>query len=586
MKIPIHHYASLLVGYLRPHRLRLAALGSLLLSSIGLELVTPQIMRSFIDTAQSGSSARVLTGLALLFLCVTFVQQLALLGTTYVGENLAWMATNALRLDLARHCLHLDLSFHNAHTPGELIERIDGDVRALANFFSQFIIQVCGSLLLLVGILVFLFHEDWRVGATLAAFSVVALLALARMRNIAVPYWAATRAAGADLYGFLEERLAGTQDIRANGARAYMLRRFAHLQRVAWRATIRAGFMDTVMVNTTWVLFAVGNAAAFVVGATLFERGTLTIGAVYLIFHYSTLLGRPIELITRQLDDLQKAGASISRIKALMDQRSKVEDGPGLDLAPGPLAIEFQSVSFGYNGGEPVLRDISFALQPGLVLGLLGHTGSGKTTLTRLLLRLYDPDRGSVLLGDSTRQVNIRQARVDEIGRRIGVVTQNVQLFNATVRDNLTFFDRRISDRQIMQVIDELGLGPWLATLDKGLDTRLAAGGSGLSAGEAQLLAFTRIFLRDLSIVILDEASSRLDPATERLIERAVDRLVAGRTAIIIAHRLATVERADEIMILERGRIREHATRARLAGDPSSYFSHLLHTGGLREVLA
>jgi ABC-type multidrug transport system fused ATPase/permease subunit len=215
----------------------------------------------------------------------------------------------------------------------------------------------------------------------------------------------------------------------------------------------------------------------------------------------------------------------------------------------------------------------------------LGHTGSGKTTLTRLLLRLYDPGDGVIRLGDGARHTDIREARLAEIGDRIGIVTQNVQLFNATVRDNLTFFDRRIPDEQILCVIDDLGLGPWFASLDKGLDTRLATGGSGLSAGEAQLLAFTRIFLRDPGIVILDEASSRLDPATEQLIERAVDRLVQGRTAIIIAHRLATVQRADEIMILEQGRIREYDTRARLANDPASYFSHLLQTGGLQEVL-
>ncbi len=164
------------------------------------------------------------------------------------------------------------------------------------------------------------------------------------------------------------------------------------------------------------------------------------------------------------------------------------------------------------------------------------------------------------------------------------MVTPNVQLFDATIRDNLTLFDRRISDEQIMQVIDELGLRSWYTSLSDGLDTRLA--GSGLSAGEAQLLTFTRIFLKDPSIVILDEASSRLDPTTEHLVERAVRKLLRGRTAIIIAHRLATVEHVDEIMILDGGRILEHGPRAQLAADPHSRFAHLLRTGGIEEVLA
>ena len=195
------------------------------------------------------------------------------------------------------------------------------------------------------------------------------------------------------------------------------------------------------------------------------------------------------------------------------------------------------------------------------MLGLLGRTGSGKTTLTRLLFRFYDPTAGAV----RANGVDLRHARLPDLRRRIGIVTQEVQLFRATVRDNLTFFDRTVPDEAILSVIHELGLTRWYESLEKGLDTVLAAGGGGLSAGEAQLLAFTRIFLKNPGLVILDEASSRLDPATEQLIERAVDRLLQNRTAIIIAHRLNTVQRADEILILEGGRVLEHGERAALA---------------------
>ncbi len=228
-----------------------------------------------------------------------------------------------------------------------------------------------------------------------------------------------------------------------------------------------------------------------------------------------------------------------------------------------------------------VLHDLAFHLPAGQVLGLLGRTGSGKTTITRLLTRLYDPALGCVQLDG----VNVRQLDLDELRRHVGVVTQNVQLFHATVRDNLTFFDTQLRDDEIIAIIHELGLTRWYDALPQGLDTILAADGGGLSAGEAQLLAFTRVFLKDPGLIILDEASSRLDPATEQLIERAVDRLLQDRTAIIIAHRLATVQRADQIMILEQGEILEHDQRARLAADPGSRFYQLLQTG-LEEVLA
>ncbi|MDQ3541325.1 MAG: ATP-binding cassette domain-containing protein, partial [Chloroflexota bacterium] len=221
------------------------------------------------------------------------------------------------------------------------------------------------------------------------------------------------------------------------------------------------------------------------------------------------------------------------------------------------------------------IRDISFRLEPGSVLGLIGRTGSGKTTITRLLLRLHDPTAGTVCIGDT----DLRDFRLAELRDRIGVVTQDIQLFQASVRDNLTFFNPAFDDPAIIAILHDLGLSRWLDALPDGLDTQLASGAGGLSAGEAQLLAFARVFLHDSRIVILDEASSRLDPATERGVERAVDRLLAGRTGIVIAHRLATVKRADEIMVLADGRIVEYGPRELLANDPASRFAHMLRTG-------
>jgi ATP-binding cassette subfamily B protein len=228
-----------------------------------------------------------------------------------------------------------------------------------------------------------------------------------------------------------------------------------------------------------------------------------------------------------------------------------------------------------------VLRDLTFRLRPRTVLGLLGRTGSGKTTLARLALRLYDPTGGRITLDET----DVRDVRLTVLRSRVGFVTQDVQLFQASVRDNLTFFDRTIPDARVLDAIRDLELEEWYRSLSEGLDTQLETGGKGLSAGQAQLLALTRVFLHDPGLVILDEASSRLDPATEARIERAVDKLLEERTAIVIAHRLSTVHRADEVMILEQGLVCEYGGRERLAADPSSRFHNLL-TLGLEEVLA
>jgi ATP-binding cassette subfamily B protein len=214
------------------------------------------------------------------------------------------------------------------------------------------------------------------------------------------------------------------------------------------------------------------------------------------------------------------------------------------------------------------------------VLGLLGRTGSGKTTLARLIFRLYDTPSGSIAING----MDLRDLRLETLRRSVAIVTQDVQLFRASVRDNLTFFDRSISDEQVIAALAELELGDWLQSLPQGLDTELDMGSRSLSAGEAQLLAFTRVFLRDPGLIILDEASSRLDPATEQRLERAIDKLLRNRTSIIIAHRLGTLHRADEVLILDSGRVSEYGNRRVLAADPGSRFYELLQTG-LEEVL-
>lgn len=212
---------QLLATYLRPQRGRLAILALLLVSNIALQLINPQIMRKFIDTATAGGTDRALLTAAILFIVVALVQQLLSVGATYISENLGWAATNRLRADLLRHCLRLDQSFHKTRTPGELIERIDGDVSALANFFSQFVIQIAGNLLLLAGVLIVLWSIDWHIGAVLTIFAIVVLITLAGFQRIVVPHWKVARQTGAELYGFLEERLSATEDIRSSGAQAY-----------------------------------------------------------------------------------------------------------------------------------------------------------------------------------------------------------------------------------------------------------------------------------------------------------------------------------------------------------------------------
>jgi ABC-type multidrug transport system fused ATPase/permease subunit len=622
MNIPLRQYSDLLVGYLRPQWPRVLLLAVLLLGSTALPLANPLILRRFIDSAVDGEPTRTLVILAALFIGVALATQAVQVATTYVAETVGWTATNLLRADLVRHALRLDMPFHHTHTPGEMIERIDGDVTALTTFFSQFLLHIFSSVLLLTGVLIVLGVENLLVGGVMTVFTVTALVLLVRIRNLAVRQTTAERESSAQLFGFLEERLQGIDDIRTNGAGLYVMRRFYEKGRELYDSAFAAQKVSAWIWMSTMGVFALGYALALGLGAGLYLRGAITIGTVYLFFQYMQMLRRPLELIAEQLKQFQAASAGVGRVHELRRFRSAIVDASAVvaptahnlhrqasalestaavnghaglgDRLPGvagadaldrnpttaALSVEFDAVTFSYHDGEPVLSDISFAVRPGHVLGVLGRTGSGKTTLTRLLLRLYEAEQGAVRIGG----VDVREIPTAELRRRVGVVTQDVQLFAASVRDNLTLFDDSVPDERIMAVLADLGLLDWFFSLPHGLETDLQSGGGGLSAGEAQLLAFARVFLKGPGLVILDEASSRLDPATERLIERAVDRLLAGRTGLIIAHRLGTVQRADDILILDNGRIREHGPRDSLARDDTSRFAELLRTG-MEQVL-
>ena len=577
-RVPLRQYASLLTHYLKPLWFRVTLLAAFIFGGIALKLLSPQILRNFIDMAEAGGALRDLFIAGGLFLAIAIFGQIITLISSYLGQDVGWRATNQMRGDLAFHCLNLDMSFHHQYTPGAMVERVDGDTTALSNFFSEFVLQVIGNTFLLIGVLIVLTREDWRVGVVLTAFVIIAFVVCNLIRSIAVPAYTAEREGYAKLYGFIEERLIGIEDIRTNGGNAYTMDRFYDVNSHTHRRVLKAQIMGEIVQATTRIMFAIGLAISMSMCVYIFREGTFTIGTVLLVIYYTSMFRQPLDQIGRQLNDFQKAAAGLQRIEALQRTTPHIQDGTEILPDSGAISIEFDDVTFNYTEGEPVLKKLSFNLAPGKVLGLLGRTGSGKTTMTRLLFRFYEPNMGEIRLDGRP----IMKVQLDSLRQNVGLVTQDVQLFYASVRDNITLFNPEITDPQIMEVIEDLGLSAWYESLPDGLDTMITSGG--LSAGEAQLLAFARVFLKDPGIIILDEPSSRLDPATEQQIDRAVQKLLRNRTGIIIAHRLGTVERVNEIMILEDGEVQEHGEREHLVRDPNSRFSQLLKTG-LEEVI-
>lgn len=564
------HSFALLTRYLRPHAFKVGLLGACLVGSIGLQLFIPQLVRSFIDVGAAGGTIDVLARLGLFYLGLAILSQLLSGVSSYLSADVGWSATNLLRADLFRHTLELDMAYHKDRLPGQMIERIDGDVTSLSNFFSLFIARVLTAVLLTIGVLVLLWRENRLVGLCLTVFTAIALSILHWRRDIAIGPMQQARELTAQVLGFVEERLRGLDDIRANGAGRYVMHRFMEFQRDWFGRSARAWWLNGTILSSTGVLFAIGQILTLSLGVWLWQLNAVTVGTVYLFFNYMVMLQTPLDQFTRQVQEFQQAAAGVRRVRELLDTPRTVIGGDRT-LARRAHALKFDQVRFRY-AERDVLDGLSFRLEPSETLGLLGRTGSGKTTLIRLASRLYDPTEGRVLIDD----IDLRKTNLHDIRRRVTLVTQDVQLFRGTVRDNLTFFNPDVTDEQIWQVLDELHLRLWIKDLPRKLDTVLEAGGGGLSAGQAQLLAFGRAFLRDPGIVILDEPSSRLDPATERLMTQAVDRLLENRTGIIIAHRLATIERVDKIMVLADGRILEYGRREELASRPNSRYRMLL----------
>ncbi|GGK06786.1 helicase [Pilimelia anulata] len=524
------------------------------------QLAAPELARRFIDAAVAHGPVAELAGYAAWFVGLALGGQLLSVAAAAVAARVAWGATNALRRDLVAHCLDAGPAFHQRHPPGELVDRVDGDVTRLAGLLSGLLPEIAAHLLLIVGILAALFLLDWRYGALFLPFALLMLALLRRLAGRAVPLLAARRQAGAALVGYLEEALTAREDIRANGATGHVLaglwaRILAH-----YAAARRAARAAVAWPAAVQALAAVNFSAALALGLWLYQHRGASVGTVFAGLSYAVLLRLPLISITTRFQDVEDVLVSVRRLDELFAARNPVRDGPGAP-PPGPLAVAFDRVGFGYGEG-PVLRGVSFAVPAGRRVALIGRTGSGKSTVLRLLFRQYDPDAGAVAVGGA----DLRGLGVAALRARLAYVTQDVPLIPGTLRDNLTFFDRRVPDAALVAALADVGLADRCAALPAGLDTVLGPAGVGLSGGEEQLVALARALLAEPDVVLLDEPSARLDPHHERRLHGTLARFLAGRTALVIAHRPATLRLVDDVLVLDGGRVAAYGPRDEVLG--------------------
>ena len=585
-----NHWRAL-VDLVRPEAARYVGLSVAVTATALLPLVGPLLIGRIVDEVSTGAGAELVVRYGLIFLVITAIAQVVSVATTWYANSIAWRTANNLRLSLTRHVLGLDHEFHRTHTPGELIQRIDGDVTSVSDFLGRVLANIAAAVLTVVGVLVVLTAIEWRLGLMMIVYAAVGAGALILFRDRAIAETERTMSSSARLYGGIEERLTAAEDLRSNGAGAHAIGRFVDDATINLHHHVDE---EHAFMRLWWGLqgsVAGGAVLALITGGWLVSIDAITLGSAFVLFQYVQIIRRPMEDIVDRIEMVQKASAAMVRVAKLRaEQPSIVEPAIPVSPPPGPLAVTFDKVDFDYGDGQPVLSGIDLELGAGRTVGVVGRTGGGKSTLSRLVLRLVDATSGTVRLSG----VPITDISLGELRHRVALIPQEVQLVNGSIRDNVTLFDPDPTDDEVAEAIRQVGLESLLDAdaeggvngsgiddterdaTSSGVHAPLTGGGSGLSAGESQLLALARVWLRNPDLVVLDEATARIDPQTEARLQLAVARLLEGRTAIIIAHRLSTLREVDDIVVVHEGRILEHGRRIDLEADVDGRFRRLL----------
>jgi ATP-binding cassette subfamily B protein len=506
--------------------------------------------------------------LVLLLLCAVLLR-LGLQGIqTFNVQAVGQRLTARIRDDLFAHAMALSLRFHDRTPVGKLLTRLTSDVDALAEVFGSGAVGVLGDLVTLIVIAATIVTIEWRLGLLLLVAQVPVTLGIIWLQGRYRKANYRVREELSQLNADLQENLQGLEVVQMFRRESRNSERFATTTGAYRRAVTGTILYDSaISAFIEWVAL-VAVALVLALGGSMVTAGAMGLGTLTTFILYSQRLFDPLRQLAERFTQIQGGLTAVERIGELLEEPIEIADRTGplnpaqrnpAQASSQAAEVVFDSVSFAYRPDEPILQDFSIRIAPGEHVALVGPTGSGKTTVIRLLCRLYEPQQGRILLDG----VDIRDLPLASLRQRLGVVLQDTFLFSGTVADNLRL-DAPISRDQLERTCAELGLNPLLDRLSDGLATELRERGGNLSSGEKQLLGVARVAMRNPSVLVMDEATAFMDPSTEATLQRDLDTLLSGRTAIVIAHRLATVEAADRILVLQRGRLVEQGSHRQL----------------------
>ncbi len=545
-------------GYVWPYRRPLAVAVALLPVVSLCEIAQPYLLKRAIDEHIAVGRAAGLARIGLAYLAALTGQYGAGFAQIYLTQLVGQRGMNALRLAVHRHVLSLSASFFDRTPVGRLMTRLTSDIEALNEMFASGLVSLLGDSIRLLFILTAIVAIDWR----LALFSMAAapvLFGIAGLfRRLVRDAFREIRLKLARMNAFLQEHLSGMKVVQAFAQEARVDHEFDVINLEYRKANARAISADAALYAIVEAVGSIAVAALLWHGGGRIARGTLTVGVLVAFVEYLGKFFAPIRDLSTKYTVMQQAMAAAERVFSLLDT-VEPDAPPAAQPAPvGPAAplIRLEDVTFGYRADRPVLDGVSLSVAAGETVAIVGATGAGKSTIIKLLPRLYDVQRGVIRVGGA----DVRQLDPRALRRRIVVVSQDVFMFAGSLRDNVALGDAALSDERIWEAARRVGADRVIASRPGGLDARVIERGANFSGGERQLVAFARALARDPEILILDEATASVDPETERVIERGIAELMRGRTSIVIAHRLSTVQRASRILVLQKGRVVEEGT--------------------------
>jgi ATP-binding cassette, subfamily B, multidrug efflux pump len=550
-----------LLVFIRPYTLQMTAAFLLMLLSSGLALLIPYLVKVAIDQPIARGDLAGLTGVTLEMLAAFAALYFASAGQRYLLSYVGERVLADLRAGLFRHLQRLSLGYHDTHIVGVTISRVIGDVAVINELLSEGLITLIGDTLLLIGIIAIMISMNARLA--LITFAILPLMVLvtqlfARRARVA---FRETRARLAAVVGDLAEGLSGMRVIQAFAQEDASRARFDEINRANRDATIDAMTLSFIFLPSVEFLGTLATATVLLFGGFAVMRGTLTLGVVVAFLAYVSRFFQPIQELSQLYTTMQSAMAGGERVLSLLDTQPDVLDRPAaVTMPPIEGRVELRDISFSYIEAAPVLKNIELTIEPGQTVALVGPTGAGKTSIANVIARFYEVTGGAVVIDG----IDVRDVTQQSLRAQMGLVPQDPFLFSGTIADNIRYGQPDADDAAVREAARLANALDFIEAKPDGFDTPVLESGANLSLGQRQLICIARAVLADPRILILDEATASVDTVTEGLIQQALERLLHGRTAIIIAHRLSTILHADQICVVEAGRIVEQGRHDQL----------------------